>query len=192
MTNPLHTLAAWMEEATKAGEVEASAMALATATRDGVPSCRIVLCRGLSDNSLRFFTNYESRKGAELLANPAVAATFYWGSLARQVCVTGTAARLPASESDAYFLEHRPRGHRLQSWASRQSTVIGSLDEVRARHAEFEKRFEGQVVPRPDYWGGFEITVDTVELWTAGADRVHERRYFKRQGDHWLESLLSP
>jgi pyridoxamine 5'-phosphate oxidase len=192
MANPLHTLASWIDEATQAGEREASAMALATTTRDGKPSCRIVLCRGIGDHSLRFFTNYESRKGIEIGANPAVAATFYWGSLMRQVCVTGNAARLPASESDAYFLEHRPRGHRLQSWASRQSTVIGSLDEVRARHAEFEKRFEDQVVPRPDYWGGFEITVHTVELWMGGADRLHERRYFKRQGDNWLESLLSP
>ncbi len=192
MVNPLHTLSSWIDEAAKAGETEASAMALATATPHGVPSCRMVLCRGVGDRSLRFFTNYESRKGTELHANPAVAATFYWGTLMRQVCVTGTAARVPASESDAYFLEHRPRGHRLQSWASRQSTVIGSLDEVRARHAEFEARFEGQIVPRPDYWGGFDITVLTVELWTGGADRVHERRCFKREGDNWLESLLSP
>ena len=190
--NPLHILAAWIEDAAKAGEAEPSAMALATATRGGVPSCRIVLCRGVGEQSVRFFTNYESRKGIEIQNNAAVATTFYWGSLARQARLIGTASRLSASESDAYFLEHRPRGHRLQSWASRQSTVIASLDEVRARHAELEKRFEGEVVPRPDYWGGFEIAVTEVELWKSGTDRLHERRLFKREGDSWLESLLSP
>ena len=192
MTNPLRILSSWIEDAANAGDAEPSAMALATATRDGMPSCRIVLCRGVGDHSLKFFTSYESPKGIELGENAAVAATFYWGCLARQVRVVGTAARLPASESDAYFLEQRPRGHRLQSWASRQSTVIGSLDEVRARHLEFEKQFEGQIVPRPDYWGGFEITVNSVELWTSGGDRLHERRYFTREGDNWHERLLSP
>ncbi len=192
MTNPLHILTTWIDDARDAGDDDPSAMALATATRAGLPSCRIVLCRGVGERSVRFFTNYESRKGVDLGENSAVAATFYWRSLARQARLEGIAAQLPTSDSDAYFLEHRPRGHRLQSWASRQSAPIASLDEVRLRYTEFEKRFEGQIVPRPDYWGGFEIIVDTVELWTSGSDRLHERRYFKREGDSWLESLLSP
>src|SRR5579863_4421310 len=172
--HPLETLAQWVEEARRGGMDEPEAMALATATSAGVPSVRIVLCRGIDAEGIRFFTNYESRKGRELDVNPAAAATFFWPVLHRQVRVEGRAERLSGADSDAYF-DQRPRSHQISAWASAQSRPLSSLDALRSRAGELATEHEGRPVPRPPYWGGYRLRASAIELWMRGADRLHER-----------------
>jgi pyridoxamine 5'-phosphate oxidase len=189
--DPLETLAQGVEEARRRGIAEPEAMALATATNAGVPSVRIVLCRGIDAEGIRFFTNYESRKGLELDVNPAAAATFFWPVLDRQVRVEGRAERLSAADSDAYF-DHRPRGHQISAWASAQSRPLSSLESLSCRAVELATEHEGRPVPRPPYWGGYRLRVNAVELWTRGADRLHERLLYERDGAGWTCVRLAP
>ena len=194
MDAPLVLLRAWWEAARTdaAGDERiCDAMVLSTATPSGAPSSRVVLCRGVDDRGLRFFTNYESRKGRELEANPRVALVFYWPGLDRQARCEGIAERLDAAESDAYFAA-RPRASQLGAWASPQSRPIASLAEVRATRDAMEARFAAGAVPRPPGWGGYLVVPDAVELWENGADRIHTRRAFVRQAGTWRESLLAP
>jgi pyridoxamine 5'-phosphate oxidase len=188
---PLDTLAQWLEEARQRGMAEPEAMALATATSAGVPSVRIVLCRGIDSQGIRFFTNYESRKGRELDDNPAAAATFFWPVLDRQVRVEGRAERLPAADSDAYF-DHRRRGHQISAWASAQSRPLSSLEALKQRAGELERAHEGRPVPRPPYWGGYLLRASSVELWSRGADRLHDRVRYERGGAGWTSVRLAP
>lgn len=188
---PLEQLAAWIKEAHEQGAPEPDAMSLATATPAGVPSVRIVLCRGVGPRGLRFFTNYDSRKGQELHDNPHAAVAFFWPTLGRQARVEGSICRLPGDESDAYF-ESRPRGHRLSAWASAQSRPLATLDELRRRMEEATLRFEGQAVPRPAYWGGFLLEPVSVELWSQGVDRLHDRVRHELQGGSWRAQRLAP
>lgn len=166
-------------------------MVIATATASGLPAARVVLCRGIDALGVVFFTNYESQKGRELTENPHAAAVFFWPSLGRQARLEGAVEELSAAESDAYFAK-RPRGHQLQAWASHQSQVIGSLEEVRARHAALEKEYTGRDVPRPPYWGGYRLVAAKVELWINGADRLHSREVFHREAEGWRSERLSP
>lgn len=170
---PLDRFLAWFDEAVAANVKEPEAMALATASPDGVPSVRIVLYRGTSEGGIRFFTNYESRKGGDLARNPRAAAVFYWEPLGRQVRFEGRVETLTAAESDAYFAS-RPRSHRLGAWASEQSRPMPHA-EVEARFAALEARYEGKEVPRPPHWGGFRLIPSRVEFWTRRDDRLHER-----------------
>jgi pyridoxamine 5'-phosphate oxidase len=188
---PLERAAAWIREARESGVPEPEAMALATVSPSGAPSVRIVLCRGVDSRGLRFFTNYESRKGEELRHNPRAAVVFHWAALGRQLRVEGAVERLPAAESDAYFAE-RPREHRLSALASAQSRPIRSLQDVRERVDELRRDLVGQAVTRPPFWGGYLIVADVVELWTRGADRLHDRVRFTRQGSEWIAQCLAP
>ena len=190
-TTPLQTLSAWIEEARTAGMAEPEAMALATSTASGVPSVRIVLCRGVDDRGLRFFTNYDSRKGAELESNPNAAVAFHWPVIGRQVRVEGSVERLPPQESDVYF-QGRARGSRLSAWASPQSRPIASADELHARMKELAALYEGREVPRPPHWGGYLLRARAVELWTQGADRLHERLRYEVRAGSWKEQRLAP
>jgi pyridoxamine 5'-phosphate oxidase len=192
LTSPvLMKLAEWLEHARAEREPEPDAMTLATATPDGHPSARIVLCRGIDDRGLRFFTNYDSRKGRELAANPRAALVFHWAALGRQVRLEGAVSRLPPDESDAYF-QSRPRGHRLQAHASPQSRPIPSLEAIERAMTEVTARFEHGEVPRPEYWGGFLFAPSAIEFWTKGADRVHERIRHEREGAGWVAVRLAP
>jgi pyridoxamine 5'-phosphate oxidase len=166
-------------------------MALATATAEGVPSVRIVLCRGIDSRGLRFYTNYESRKGDELAANPHASACFFWPLLDVQVRVEGHVTRLSDTDSDAYF-ERRPRGHRLSALVSAQSRPIASIDALREEARRIEAAYEGKPVPRPAYWGGYLLAPAVVEFWIRGADRLHERIRFERAGDSWRPTRLAP
>jgi len=189
--NPLHRVRAWFEEAAASGLIEAERMALATATPDGRPSVRIVLLKGIDDDAVRFFTNYGSRKGRELDANPRAAATLYWQPLYRAVRLEGPVERLAAEESDAYFAT-RPRGAQVGAWASAQGTVISSRAELDDRVRAVEKRFPGEI-PRPDHWGGYRLAPDAVEFWQGRPDRLHDREHFLRSGDGtWRAERLSP
>ena len=189
--DPLERVRAWYQEAVEAGLVEPEAMALATASPDGIPSVRIVLLKGIDDRGLQFFTNYESRKGRELAENPRAAATLYWQPLYRAVRFEGAVERLSAAESDAYFAT-RPRGAQIGAWASAQGSVIGDRGELEAHVREIEQRFPDEV-PRPDYWGGYRLRPDAVEFWQGRDDRLHDREHFLLQPDGtWRAERLSP
>jgi pyridoxamine 5'-phosphate oxidase len=191
--NPLQTLADWLEEARQRGAPEPDAMALATATRSGEPAVRIVLCRGIDARGLRFFTNYESRKGHELEANPRGAVSFFWAVLDRQVRVEGRVERLSAADSDAYFRQ-RPRGHQLGAWASAQSQPLASLEDLRGESDRLDAQYNGQEIPRPPHWGGFLLRPTSVELWTRGAERLHDRVRYEPHGadGQWTAARLAP
>jgi pyridoxamine 5'-phosphate oxidase len=188
---PLETLAAWLAEAEAARLPEPAAMALATVSPDGAPAVRFVLCRGVDARGVRFFTHYESAKARDLDSTGRAAAAFHWAGLARQVRVEGRVVRASAQESDAYF-QSRPRGHQLAGAVSPQSHPIASLDELRARYDELEARLGGAPVPRPDAWGGYWLLADAVELWRAGADRMHDRIRYERENTTWRATRLAP
>jgi pyridoxamine 5'-phosphate oxidase len=188
---PLERAAQWLEEARTAIGDDADAMTLATASADGAPSARVVLCRGIDSRGLRFFTNYESRKGAELAANPRAAIVFHWAALGRQLRAEGPVQRVPVAESDAYF-EARPRGHRISAHASPQSRPIPSLEPLRERAAEIERELQGREVPRPSYWGGYRIAPVAIEFWVHGIDRLHERIRCELREGAWQEVRLAP
>ena len=192
MSTPLDRLREWYEEAVAAGLPEPEAMALATASLDGVPSVRIVLLKGIDERGLRFFTNYDSRKGRELDANPRAAVTLHWQPMRRAVRAEGPVERLTEEESDAYFAS-RGRGSRLGAWASRQGTPISSRDVLEAALAGASERYPGDDVPRPDYWGGYRLVPDAIELWQGRPNRLHDREHFLRELDgSWRAERLSP
>jgi pyridoxamine 5'-phosphate oxidase len=191
VTNPLELVREWFEQAAESGIIEAERMALATATPDGRPSVRIVLLKGIDDDGIEFFTNYGSRKGRELDANPRAAATLYWQPLYRAARLEGPVERLAPDVSDAYFAT-RPRGAQLGAWASAQGSVLRDREELEERVRETDRRFPGDV-PRPDHWGGYRLRPDAVELWQGRPDRLHDREHFLRQADGtWRSERLSP
>jgi len=182
----------WYDDAVAAGLPEPNTMALASASPDGAPSVRIVLLKGIDDRGLQFFTNYGSRKGRELDANPRAAATLYWQPLQRAVRVDGAVERLTGEESDAYFAT-RPRGSRLGAWASKQGTPIPSRAVLDAALADADARYPGEEVPRPEYWGGYRLVPSVIEFWTGRVNRLHDREQFVREPDGgWRSQRLSP
>jgi pyridoxamine 5'-phosphate oxidase len=169
-----------------------NAMTLATADREGRPSARVVLLKGVDDRGFIFYTNYESRKGQELLENPNASLVFYWGDQERQVCVAGTVERLPAAESEAYFAS-RPRGSRLAARASRQSAVVRDRAELEAKMKDLEEEYEGREIPKPANWGGYVLQPERVEFWQGRPSRLHDRFRYTRQTDgSWVIERLSP
>lgn len=189
---PLERAAQWLEEARRAQPgKDPDAMALATVGADGAPSVRFVLCRGIDARGLRFFTNYESRKGLELSANPRAAVVFHWHGPGRQLRAEGSVERLAAAESDAYFAG-RPRGHQLSALASPQSRPIVALEDLRRRSTELDRQYAGADVPRPVSWGGYLLVPSSLEFWTRGADRMHERVRFALHDGRWHEEHLAP
>lgn len=189
--DPVATLLAWIDEAQRGGDAFADAMALATATPDGVPSVRMVLLRGIVDGQLRFFTCYDSPKARELDRNPRAALAFHWKSLERQVRIEGTVERLSAADSDAYFAS-RPRGSQLSASVSPQSQPIESLAVLEQAREKLAAELAGGPVPRPENWGGFGLRPTMVELWVGGGDRLHLRRRFQRAGEGWVVDILAP
>lgn len=189
--DPLALFAAWLRDAVEAGLREPNAMTLATATPEGRPSARVLLLKGVDARGFSFFTNYASRKGQELAANPFAALCFWWGPLERQVRVEGVAAPLPAAESDAYY-QSRPLGSRLGAWASAQSQVIPGRDVLEARLAELQAEYATGEPPRPPHWGGYLLVPDCIEFWQGGPHRLHDRIRYTRSGATWRTERLSP
>lgn len=191
--DPLRQFRSWLEQALSAGLREPNAMTLATATPDGIPSARIVLLRGFDERGFVFYTNYSSRKGSELAANPRAALVFYWAELERQVRIEGSIERVTAEESDAYF-RTRPRGHQLGAWVSEQSRVIAGRDELERELSEIEIRFSGQEVPRPLHWGGYRVLPSVIEFWQGRPNRLHDRLRYRRlaESDGWALERLAP
>lgn len=190
--DPVTMFRAWMHDAVRAGLHEPNAFVLATAGVDGVPGSRIVLLKGLDERGFVFFTNYSSRKGEELVANPRAALLFPWHPLERQVRVEGTVSRLSVEENDAYFAS-RPRAAQIGAWASPQSQVVLDRAELDRRYDEVAARFgdEGEV-PRPDHWGGYCLEPATVEFWQGRIGRMHDRLRYRRGDAGWVVERLAP
>jgi pyridoxamine 5'-phosphate oxidase len=180
----------WFDDAKRAGVPEPEAMCLATAAADG-PSARMVLLKGVDDRGFVFYTNYGSQKGQELAGNPRAALVFRWFGVGRQVRVTGATEPVDEATSDAYFAS-RDRGSQLGSWASAQSTVVASRQDLDNRLAEMRARFDGQPVPRPPWWGGVRLVPDAIELWQNRPDRLHDRLRYTRTGELWRLVRLAP
>jgi pyridoxamine 5'-phosphate oxidase len=189
--DPLALFGQWLVQAVAAELHEPNAMALATATPDGRPSVRIVLLKGLDDAGLTFFTNYDSRKGQELAANPRASAVMLWHPLQRQVRVEGPISKLDDADSDAYF-GSRPRGSQIGAVASPQSRRIAGREVLEERVAEVEQFFEGTDVVRPPVWGGYRLGIESIEFWQGRQSRLHDRLRFVRRGDGWARDRLAP
>lgn len=187
----LEQLRAWLADAAKQGILEPNAMTLATAGEDGAPSARTMLLKGLDQTGLVFHTNYESRKGRELQANPRAAALFPWIALQRQVLVEGVVEQIPEADSEAYWAS-RPRGSQIGAAASPQSAVIGSRAEIEAAAARLASEHEGKSIPRPVHWGGMLLVPSSVEFWQGRADRLHDRLRYRREGSGWVVERLAP
>ena len=187
------TFSGLLDEARASGDTEPTAMTLATADADGRVSARIVLLKGVDADGFRFFTNYESLKGAQLAAHPQAALCFHWKLLREQiqVRVEGAVSQVSAAESDAYFAS-RARGSQIGAWASLQSQALPDRDTFERRVAEVEKRFEGAAVPRPPHWGGYRVKPDRIEFWYGARYRLHERVTYVRDGGSWSKGLLYP
>ena len=188
--DPLRQFELWFAAAGDAGLPAPEAMALATATPEGAPSVRMVLLKGADERGFAFHTNYESRKGRELTANPSAALLFHWQPLGRQVRVEGLVERLETVESVAYF-HTRPLGSRLAAWASPQSRPLADRAELDRLYAAAAERF-GAEVPLPPHWGGFRLLPTAYEFWQHCADRLHDRIRYEREGDGWSQTRLAP
>lgn len=187
---PIALFHAWMRDAV-AGEVnDPEAVALATATQDGVPNVRMVLMKRVDERGFCFYTNAESQKGSELAENPSAAMCFHWKSLRRQVRISGTVAELPGEDVDAYF-HSRSRLSQLGAVASQQSRVLASREVLVDRVKELEREFPGEV-PRPDYWRGYVLQPERIEFWKDGEGRLHDRFLFSKRGSSWTKERLYP
>lgn len=187
-----HTLLEqWLNDASKDCK-DYNAMVISTVDGKGLPSSRVVLLRHLDHRGVTFFTNYESRKGRELLERTACCLNFFWPELERQVRVEGVAQKIDESESDAYFAA-RPRLSQLGAWASRQSQVIGDRKELEERMQALTEQYDGKDIPRPPHWGGFLVQANAYEFWQGRAGRLHDRVvYTKKERDQWHKHRLSP
>lgn len=181
----------WFAAALAAEPRDANAMTLATSTPDGAPSARTVLLKGWDERGFVFYTNLESRKGAELATNPRAALLLYWKSLSRQIRIEGAVEPVTAREADDYYAS-RPRLSRIGAWASEQSRPLARRADLEARVADFEARYPADPVPRPPFWSGFRLIPARFEFWEERPFRLHDRRTFVRAGADWQPGLLYP
>jgi len=190
--DPIKQFSRWLQDAEQAELPQPTAMTLATSNQQGKPSARIVLLRGVDERGFVFFTNYQSRKAADLLENPNAALVFCWLTLGRQIRVEGRVEKVGTKESDAYFA-NRPRGHQLEAHASSQSQIIPDRTSLESAFNAVSQRFEEQDVPRPMHWGGYRVVPEMLEFWQEGEHRLHDRLRYRRDAvNDWVVERLSP
>ena len=189
--DPFKQFDIWFKDAHDIGLKDPNAMNVASATKDGIPSSRMVLLKSYDENGFIFYTNYTSRKSREIIDNPLVALNFFWDALERQVRVEGKIKKIDSKISDEYFAS-RARLSQLGAHASNQSEVIENYDVITNKLKELEKKFEGEEIPRPEHWGGFIIVPDSIEFWQGHQGRIHDRLKFQRLEQKWKLDRLSP
>ena len=189
--DPFHQFFHWFDEAVAAEVAEPTAMTLATVDSAGHPSARTVLLKAADTSGFTFYTNYESRKGRELTAQPAAALLFFWPALERQIRIEGTVSVVDGAIADAYF-NSRPRLSRLSAWASPQSAPLPDRATLDARFAAAEERFPGEVIERPPQWGGYRLAPEMFEFWQGRSSRLHDRIVYRRDDRRWQIGRLAP
>lgn len=190
--DPVVQFKKWYEDAFNSDSIQPDAMAVASATKDGRPSARMMLLKEFDSEGFVFYTNHESRKGEEFSQNPHVAIVFWWPLLERQVRIEGTLEKISDDEADSYF-KSRPRGHQIGAWASNQSQVISSREALDGLFSELEGLYEGREIPRPPLWAGYRLRHSSIEFWQERPNRLHDRlRYRKVQGGGWIIERLAP
>ncbi len=189
--NPFKQFSGWYNSALESDVPHPDIMTLATADKNGKPSARIVLLKEFDENGFVFFTNYESRKGNELIQNPYASLVFYWDKPDRQVRIEGSIEKIPLKESGDYF-HSRPRGNQLAALASPQSKIIKSRYELEKQYEELGKKYEGIEIPLPDNWGGFRLKAVYFEFWQNRDNRLHDRIRYVYENDLWKIERLAP
>lgn len=182
--DPFAQFAKWLKDAENWGIIEPNAMALATASKTGKPSCRMVLLKGVDDKGFLFFTNYNSRKGQELAESPYASLIFYWRELERQVCIEGIVERTSRETSEAYF-HRRPRQSQLGAHASPQGKIIASRKELEDELIRLDDLYKGKEIPLPSYWGGYRVIPNEIEFWQGRESRLHDRFRYIQKNSHW-------
>ncbi len=191
-SDPIEQFGVWFQQALDADLLEPNAMTLATATPDGKPTARIVLLKGVDERGFVFYTNYESQKGQQLIANPYAALVFLWDKLERQVRIEGKVVKLDIKESEEYF-HSRPKASQLGAWASDQSRVISNREVLEQRLEDLETEYQNKTVPIPQHWGGFRVIPNRIEFWQGRPSRLHDRLVYNLQDDSsWQVQRLSP
>ena len=189
--DPLEQFSAWLTEAIRKRVPHLDAMTLATAAKNGKPSARVVLLKGFDRRGFVFYTNYDSRKGREIKANPRVEAVFFWSPFERQVRISGRLVKLSRAESDGYFAS-RPRASQIGCWASHQSAPVSSRAVMERACLEIEKKFHGKKIPRPPFWGGYRLVPETFELWQGRSNRLNDRFLYTLKSRRWSHTRLQP
>jgi len=189
--DPMKQFEQWFTDAEASGTPIPNAMILSTASKESVPSARIVLLKGFDDRGLVFFTNYESRKARELEENPRATLLFHWPESERQIRISGMVSKVSKEESEEYF-KSRPHGSRIGAWASKQSSIIGSRKELEKKMDELRKRYEGKDIPLPPHWGGYRLMPTEFEFWQGGVNRLHDRILYEKKNEGWARNRLSP
>ena len=191
LDDPMTLFNSWLHEAEDKEDDIPTAACLATATTGGVPSARMVLLKGADPDGFVFYTNLESRKGAELLDNPQAALCFHWKSIRRQVRIEGRTTKVPSVEADEYFAS-RPRAAQIGAWASSQSKTLKAPSHLEERLAEFTAKFNSGTIPRPEHWSGYRVIPERIEFWQHGDFRLHDRLCYQRDGGNWIREWLFP
>ncbi len=191
LPDPVSQFSAWFEEVLQKVDQDPNAVILSVADKNGRPSSRTVLLKGFDENGFIFYTNYQSRKGRAVEENPYASLTFFWAGLMRQVHVEGKVEKTDEKTSDEYF-QSRPLSSKLGAWASDQSRPIPNRLELEVRLKEAEKKFEGEIIPRPPHWGGYRVIPERVEFWQGRLNRLHDRICYTKNGDNWQITRLMP